>query len=98
MLTRLRQVSLHPGLVPPDYLEELRSARDADAHSDGGSQTLVTPEEKHRLQSVLSQAIEDCEECPICFNVLEDARITNCSHMFCVTWSVPSCIVSGVVC
>ncbi|KAH6913909.1 SNF2 family N-terminal domain-containing protein [Coprinopsis sp. MPI-PUGE-AT-0042] len=91
MLTRLRQISLHPGLVPPDYLEELRSARDADAQSDEAAQTLVTPEEKYRLQSLLSQAIEDCEECPICFNVLEDARITSCSHMFCVT-----CIMEAI--
>ncbi|KAF8967874.1 SNF2 family N-terminal domain-containing protein [Flammula alnicola] len=67
MLTRMRQIALHPGLVPAKYLEELRSV------------------EKSRLQDLLAQAIEDCEECPICFSVLpNDARITTCAHIFCL--------------
>jgi SWI/SNF-related matrix-associated actin-dependent regulator of chromatin subfamily A3 len=53
---------------------------------DNDSVMLVNPEEKARLQSLLLQAIEDCEECPICFGVLDDPRITACSHRFCLAW------------
>jgi SWI/SNF-related matrix-associated actin-dependent regulator of chromatin subfamily A3 len=84
MLTRMRQIALHPGLVPANYLEELRAAE----ASEGVSKPIViTPAERVRLQYVLAQAIEDCEECPICFGVLpNDARITSCAHMFCLVW------------
>lgn len=83
MLTRLRQLALHPGLLPANYLQELRAADEASAKADGPVQA-ITQEEKLRLQDLLAQAIEDCEECPICFNLLDDARITSCAHMFCV--------------
>jgi SWI/SNF-related matrix-associated actin-dependent regulator of chromatin subfamily A3 len=84
MLTRLRQLALHPGLLPTNYLEELKAAEE---NSKGDKPALpVTPEQKLKLQDMLAQAIEDCEECPICFNVLDDARITSCAHMFCVGW------------
>ena len=84
MLTRMRQIALHPGLVPENYLEELR----ATEASEGVSKPIViTPVERLRLQYALAQAIEDCEECPICFGVLpDDARITSCAHMFCLAW------------
>ena len=86
MLTRMRQIALHPGLVPQNYLEELRDAEGNDGtHAHGKP---LSPEEKSRLQEQLGQAIEDCEECPICFSVLDDARITNCAHMFCFSWYV----------
>ncbi|KAJ2925137.1 hypothetical protein H1R20_g11960, partial [Candolleomyces eurysporus] len=82
MLTRLRQLALHPGLLPANYLEELKAAEE---NSKGDKPAIpVTPEQKLKLQDMLAQAIEDCEECPICFNVLDDARITSCAHMFCV--------------
>ncbi|EDR08813.1 SNF2 superfamily protein, partial [Laccaria bicolor S238N-H82] len=81
MLTRMRQIALHPGLVPQNYLEELRNAEGNDGTHIHGKP--LSPEEKLRLQEQLGQAIEDCEECPICFSVLDDARITNCAHMFC---------------
>lgn len=81
MLTRMRQIALHPGLVPQNYLEELRNAEGNDGTHTHGKP--LSPEEKLRLQEQLGQAIEDCEECPICFSVLDDARITNCAHMFC---------------
>ncbi|KAF6760296.1 P-loop containing nucleoside triphosphate hydrolase protein [Ephemerocybe angulata] len=83
MLTRLRQLALHPGLLPANYLQELRAADEASTKADGPVQA-ITQEEKLRLQDLLAQAIEDCEECPICFNLLDDARITSCAHMFCV--------------
>lgn len=82
MLTRLRQLVLHPGLIPGDYVEQLRHKdEDQDDH-----RIEVTPEEKAHLQSLLLQAIEDNEECPVCFGVLDDPRITACSHRFCLAW------------
>lgn len=85
MLTRLRQLALHPGLLPVNYLEELRAADAATANA-GKPQNPLSPEEKLKLQDMLAQAIEDCEECPICFNLLDDAKITSCAHRFCVSW------------
>jgi SWI/SNF-related matrix-associated actin-dependent regulator of chromatin subfamily A3 len=81
MLTRLRQLALHPGLIPSDYVDQLRHMDE-----DNDSVMPVTPEEKARLQSLLLQAIEDSEECPVCFGVLDDPRITACSHRFCFPW------------
>jgi SWI/SNF-related matrix-associated actin-dependent regulator of chromatin subfamily A3 len=82
MLTRMRQLVLHPGLIPSDYVDQLR--RMGEAEDD--SRIQVTPEQKSHLQSLLLQAIEDCEECPVCFGVLDDPRITACSHRFCLAW------------
>ena len=84
MLTRMRQIALHPGLVPANYLEELRTAEATEGTS---KPIVITPAERVRLQYTLAQAIEDCEECPVCFGVLpNDARITSCAHMFCLPW------------
>ncbi|KAG1890243.1 SNF2 family N-terminal domain-containing protein [Suillus subluteus] len=81
MLTRLRQVALHPGLLPPNYLEQLRATED---NEEAARATLpVTQDQRRLLQSLLAKAIEDSEECPICFDVLNDPRITACSHPFC---------------
>ncbi|KAI0702988.1 SNF2 family N-terminal domain-containing protein [Cerioporus squamosus] len=82
LLTRMRQLALHPGLLPPNYLEQLRSAD----HNDEGAPAPVqiTGQDKIRLQNILAQAIEDCEECPICFGILNEPRITYCGHMFCL--------------
>ncbi|KIJ68013.1 hypothetical protein HYDPIDRAFT_107592 [Hydnomerulius pinastri MD-312] len=83
MLTRLRQLALHPALVPSNYLEQLRANEelDGDAHR---STIQITPELKAKLQALLLKAIEDNEECPICFSVLTDPRITSCAHPFCL--------------
>ncbi|EGO00039.1 hypothetical protein SERLA73DRAFT_167889 [Serpula lacrymans var. lacrymans S7.3] len=78
MLTRLRQLALHPGLVPSDYLEQLRANEDAPHAA-----IEITPAEKLRLQALLAQLIEDSEECPICFSILTEPRITSCAHSFC---------------
>jgi SWI/SNF-related matrix-associated actin-dependent regulator of chromatin subfamily A3 len=80
MLTRMRQLALHPGLVPSNYLEQLKAA---DGQDDAPA-VRTTPEDKIRLQRLLSQIIEDCEECPICFSILADPRITSCCHPFCL--------------
>ncbi|KAJ3733451.1 SNF2 family N-terminal domain-containing protein [Lentinula guzmanii] len=80
MLTRMRQLALHPALLPRDYLDQLKQI------DVGKSNHIeVTPEVKQRLQARLSQAIEECEECPICFSVPAEAeiKITSCSHVFC---------------
>lgn len=82
MLTRLRQVALHPGLLPPNYLEQLRATED---NEESARVALpVTQDQRRVLQSLLAKAIEDSEECPICFDVLNDPRITACSHPFCL--------------
>ncbi|KAJ6587041.1 SNF2 family N-terminal domain-containing protein [Mycena vulgaris] len=82
LLTRMRQLVLHTGLVPASYIEELRTndGAEEDTHAQA---IVVTTADKLRLQAKLAQAIEECEECPICFNMLEDARITSCAHMYC---------------
>lgn len=88
MLTRLRQIALHPGLVPKDYVEQLQAMLEAD--DPDRPQINLTAAEKSRLQSRLLQAIEECEECPICFMVPDEtnARMTACSHLFCLAWYV----------
>ena len=82
MLTRLRQLALHPGLIPSDYVDQLR---EVDQGKDDNV-IQVTPELKARLQNLLLQAIEDNEECPVCFGMLDDPRITTCTHKFCLAW------------
>ncbi|KAH7924627.1 hypothetical protein BV22DRAFT_1129678 [Leucogyrophana mollusca] len=82
MLTRLRQLALHPGLLPRNYLEQLRAVEESDNAPHTAIQ--ITAKQKLELQSLLAQAIEDSEECPICFSVLTDPRITACSHPFCL--------------
>ncbi|KAF8919761.1 SNF2 family N-terminal domain-containing protein [Mucidula mucida] len=84
MLTRMRQISLHPGLVPKNYIDELRAMLDSDDKSK--PRVALRPEDKVRLQSQLLQAIEDSEECPICLDVPDsiNARITSCAHVFCI--------------
>ncbi|KAI6157534.1 SNF2 family N-terminal domain-containing protein [Pisolithus tinctorius] len=81
MLTRLRQIALHPGLIPVNYLEQLQATDELSTQPSVGH---ITPELKERLQAQLSKLIEDSEECPICFSVLTDPRITPCAHAFCL--------------
>ena len=83
MLTRLRQLALHPGLIPANYLEQLKMSEDGDQPH---SVVQVTPAERIRLQGLLFQAMEDNEECPVCFGVLVDPRITPCAHAYCFPW------------
>ncbi|KAG8892575.1 hypothetical protein FRB99_002625, partial [Tulasnella sp. 403] len=80
ILTRLRQLALHPALLPPNYLEDLRRQRDM---GHAGDVNYVSPEVRVKLQRLLSKAIRDGEECSICFDVLNDPRILPCAHYFC---------------
>ena len=82
MLTRLRQLALHPGLIPRDYVDQLQRKEE----DNNESMMPLTPEEKARMQRLLLRAIEDGEEYPVCFDVLKDPRITACSHWFCLAW------------
>lgn len=86
MLTRMRQLALHPGLVPANYLEQLRTTEDQGNAPPPAIR--ITAKDRIRLQDVLSQMIEDSEECPICFSILTDPRITACAHSFCLAWYV----------
>jgi SWI/SNF-related matrix-associated actin-dependent regulator of chromatin subfamily A3 len=86
MLTRLRQLALHPGLVPSNYLEQLQIAEENDGVLT--SVVKISPQDKIRLQGLLARAVEDNEECPVCFNILTNPRITGCAHSFCLDWCV----------
>lgn len=82
MLTRMRQLALHPALIPPDYLEQLKAS---EAQDGGGPAKVISPAERSRLQALLARHMEDCEECPICFSIPGDPRITSCAHVFCLS-------------
>ena len=86
MLTRLRQLVLHPGLIPADYIDQLKNMDD-DTPKPA---VKLTPQDKLKLQVALAQIIEDNEECPICFEVLDHPVITPCSHAFCLEWYMTS--------
>ncbi|GJJ06235.1 hypothetical protein Clacol_000425 [Clathrus columnatus] len=83
LLTRLRQLTLHPGLIPRNYVEQLR-AMSSDVNTPPLPAMPITSQDRIRLQAVLARAIEDSEECPICFEVSGDPRITPCAHIFCL--------------
>lgn len=84
----MRQIALHPGLVPKDYIDQLKAMLEND--DPNKPQITLSPADKSRLQSRLLQAIEDYEECPVCLCTPEtnNARITACSHLFCISWLV----------
>ena len=83
MLTRLRQITLHPGLVPADYLDQLRAETGEMEGVAAPSAAHIGPGERLRLQNLLARAIEEMEECPICFEYFRDPRITTCAHIYC---------------
>ncbi|KAG6813556.1 hypothetical protein H0H92_009948 [Tricholoma furcatifolium] len=82
MLTRLRQLALHPGLVPSHYLQDLKAQ--GTTEESASLQVQLKPDDISRLRGLLARALEDFEECPICFGVLNEARITGCGHMYCL--------------
>ncbi|KAK7005619.1 DNA repair protein rad5 [Favolaschia claudopus] len=91
LLTRMRQMVLHTGLIPASYIEELKAGDDDGSNNAPAKAMNVTPADKARLQAKLAEAIEECEECSICFGLFEDPRITSCAHIFCL-----SCITESI--
>ncbi|KAH7334908.1 SNF2 family N-terminal domain-containing protein [Rhizoctonia solani] len=84
LLTRMRQIALHPGLVPYDYLQQLQSGeRYGGDNLPLPQSTAISPQEKARLQNILFHAEEDSEECAICFDNLKNPRILPDGHYFC---------------
>ena len=79
LLTRLRQLALLSTLVPPNYIDDLQKDEQRHAAID-----TLTEEAKRALIFKLKAAIDDAEECPICFDVLTMPRITMCGHPYCL--------------
>ncbi|QRW25469.1 SNF2 family amino-terminal protein [Rhizoctonia solani] len=77
-----RQIALHPGLVPSDYLQQLQSGEKYGGN-DPPTNNIISPQEKARLQNILFRAEEDSEECAICFDNLKNPRILPDGHYFC---------------
>jgi len=73
LLTRMRQIALHPGLIPRSYLEQLR-AMGEDSDKPPLPAIPVTPADRIRLQAILARAIEEREECPVCFDIRSFTR------------------------
>lgn len=63
--SKLRQIALYPGLVPADYLNELKLDK-PDNFDNAPRASTISPQEKARLQSILFHAEEDNEE--VCFS------------------------------
>lgn len=64
MLTRLRQIVLHPGLIPSNYVQQLERAVQEDRENlenKPGTLIKVTSNNKTQLQVMLAQMIEDSE-------------------------------------
>ncbi|PVF99077.1 hypothetical protein CPB86DRAFT_784078 [Serendipita vermifera] len=86
MLTRLRQIALDRRLVPATYLDDLTQiTNNHRSHSTPNHppSAPISEQECSRLQDLLAEAINNSEECPICFDTLNDPRITVCAHRFC---------------
>lgn len=79
----MRQLTLHPSLIPRNYVDELRSSHFNDNQVSTSTPISLTSQERMKLQHKLFQFTEDCEECPVCFDTLRDAIITPCAHAFC---------------
>lgn len=78
-LTSVRQLCLSADLVPQSFLDDLRNPR-AATNSPAVPVSNLTPEQREALIEKLKQFIADQEECSVCFDVLNDPRITDCGH------------------
>ncbi|RSH83079.1 uncharacterized protein EHS24_006736 [Apiotrichum porosum] len=82
MLTRMRQLCLSADMVPASYLDEIRG----NAVTTKGPAVPInslSDEERDKLIEKLRQAMADQEECSVCYDILDDPRITDCGHPFC---------------
>lgn len=75
LMVEYRQIALHPGLVPADYLEQLKANQAAAEQRYADLVGGVGPEEKARLQNILFRAEEDNEEVRCSQTVFEQKPI-----------------------
>ncbi|KAK4688842.1 hypothetical protein P7C73_g1286, partial [Tremellales sp. Uapishka_1] len=79
MLTRMRQLCLSKELIPNGYLEDLQQ-RPEKENGHAVPAAAISEERKAELIEKLRLAVVDSEECPVCYDVLNDPRITDCGH------------------
>jgi SWI/SNF-related matrix-associated actin-dependent regulator of chromatin subfamily A3 len=75
----VRQLCLSADLVPQSFLDDIRNPRPS-TDTPAVPISNLTPEQRTALIEKLKQAIADQEECSVCFDVLNDPRITDCGH------------------
>ena len=75
MLTRLRQIVLHPKLIPANYVQELENAVQEDRENPPGQLIRVSPEMKMKLQLRLAELIEDAQ-----VRTKNSERVTHVKH------------------
>jgi SWI/SNF-related matrix-associated actin-dependent regulator of chromatin subfamily A3 len=75
-LLRLRQTCCHWTLCKERIVNLLELL-------DGQKVVALTEENRAILQATLRLYIESQEDCPVCFDVLDDPLITHCKHSFC---------------
>jgi SWI/SNF-related matrix-associated actin-dependent regulator of chromatin subfamily A3 len=80
----LRQITLHPGLVPSDYVDDLKGQLGDFDGIAAPPVKQITSQDKLRLQTILARAMDQMEDCPVCFEPLRDPRITTCAHYYCL--------------
>jgi SWI/SNF-related matrix-associated actin-dependent regulator of chromatin subfamily A3 len=69
MMTRLRQLCDHQGLVPHDFVSKLKD--------------LARNEESAKVVEILRAAVDSGEECIVCLDELSAPVITPCKHYYC---------------
>lgn len=75
----MRQLCLSADLVPQSFLDDIRNPP-PPPDSPAVPIKNLSPEEREALIAKLKQSIADQEECSVCFDVLNDPRITDCGH------------------
>ncbi|KAF8756387.1 HIRAN protein [Rhizoctonia solani] len=83
LLTRMRQIALHPGLVPSDYLQQLQSG---EKYGGNDPQRITSSVLKKKLDSKIfcsgpRRIVK--KFCAICFDNLKNPRILPDGHYFC---------------
>lgn len=76
VLLRMRQCCNHWRMCGEERISSLL------AHLASEQKLELNDENKQKLQDLLQLAIEAQEECPVCYEVLHDPKITACGHPF----------------
>lgn len=76
VLLRMRQCCNHWRMCGEERISSLL------AHLATEQKLELTDENKQKLQDLLQLAIEAQEECPVCYEVLHEPKITACGHPF----------------